>query len=148
MLNSREAHWTLGYEIWKRSKLIGIGINSHVYYMSHSDLVYAKAADIFMVNFAIHNIHFIVLAETGLIGAMVWIYFLISKFKELSSIEKNSGKGLEIFKMTFFAVLICMIITGFIDISPLASGTIPLILFFGYFANENMADVKSGSTVV
>ena len=136
MMDAREAHWVLGYELWKQSEILGVGLNSHVYYMAHHDFSYTGYSNAFTVNVAIHNIHFIILAETGLLGIIAWFTFVVLKIKALLNFKINDAAGYVIFNMTFLAVLVGAIVVGIFDTSPSPASTLPLILFFGYFAVE------------
>ena len=136
MLNIREEHWRLGYEIWNQAKILGVGLNTHVYYLAHNDLYYSGATNAFTVNVFIHNIHLIILAELGLIGIVLWIYLLFIKFKKIVDLKTNYSKEDNILKMTFLAILVGLIVAGFFDWSPIAQANFSLVLFFGFFSTQ------------
>ena len=134
MLSFREVHWNLAYKVWQQSVLIGVGLNSNVYFIQHRDLISNGSDTVAALNYAIHNVHLTVLAETGLVGLIVWVYFLVVKFKELLTFKAEPGYFIfDIFKMAFFAILIgAFLIFG--SFNPFPYSILSLILFFGYFA--------------
>ena len=75
MAEARFVHWFIGLEIWGKFKLLGTGINDHVYYMTKHfmNLRNLRTENEFIISNPIHNIHLIVLAETGIIGAAYWL---------------------------------------------------------------------------
>jgi O-antigen ligase len=143
MLTARENHWLLGYEIWKQSKIIGIGLNTQVYYLTHGSFNYTGASSGFAVNTAIHNIHIIILTETGILGLATWIWLLVTKFKTCLNFLKGENTEADIFMMAFFAMLIGIILIGFVDISPSSLEVMPLLAFFGYFSNPDVLAKKT-----
>ena len=78
MMESRQIHWFLGLNIWENFKLLGCGINAHVYYMeTHFNKLTALINENeFLVSNPIHNIHIIILAETGVVGICLWLLYL------------------------------------------------------------------------
>lgn len=76
MVSARMVHWYAGLEIWSQFKILGTGLNNHVYYMSNNSSLMETLAkvDEFYVENPIHNIHIIVLVETGLVGILFWFW--------------------------------------------------------------------------
>lgn len=135
--DNRFNHWILGFQIWESSKWIGVGLNSHVYYMSHAMGVTAlEALPIFdfLISNPIHNIHMIVLAETGIIGLILWVYFFISKMN-LHSRYTNTGNPIQnVFNLTCVSILASIFIYGFFGWTPFSKEIYTLAIYMGYFA--------------
>ena len=79
-LDNRMIHWRMALQIFSHSPLIGVGINSHLEYFSkHFSLFNSMIIDDeFFWQMPIHNIHLLILVETGLIGLVLWFVFGIS----------------------------------------------------------------------
>lgn len=107
--DNRFIHFALGYEIFKEHPILGVGINSHVQYMqTHSALyqiilTYTNMFTDFFTESPIHNFHIIILAETGIIGFALWIWYLLktivkcirtSNSSLYYSLCSNSGVGI------------------------------------------------------
>ncbi|MFD2147077.1 O-antigen ligase family protein [Mucilaginibacter antarcticus] len=78
MYQARLDHWLIGLEIFKRSPIIGVGVNTHVEYINHSISFVKEIHNKFLSSNPIHNTHIIIMAETGIIGFIAWIYFIFS----------------------------------------------------------------------
>lgn len=144
MLEVRESHWMLGYEIWRQSMLLGVGINSHVYYMTHHDFNYTGSANSFTVNVAIHNIHMIVLAETGLVGIIAWFSYFVTLFRKLLKPVNP-----EVFKIACFGIVIGIFINGVFDIGTFLATILTLNCFILYMAisDGKLVDDKDKTSV-
>ncbi|HYM65015.1 MAG TPA: O-antigen ligase family protein [Candidatus Sulfotelmatobacter sp.] len=64
--------------IFEKSPFLGVGLNNFYYYLNP----YFQDATSFFIQ-PVHNIYFLVLTETGLIGFLFFSYFLIGVFKDL-----------------------------------------------------------------
>lgn len=137
-VENRMTHWMIGYELWQRSKIIGLGINSHVYYMSNymTSVNVGNQSDLtFYLTRPIHNIHIIVLVETGLIGLTTWLWIFASKLKNLYTqliINKTYDRML---KLTAFSVLLIVFTYGFMGFGVFLKETSSMFLLILYFAN-------------
>jgi len=79
MTDARLTFYAIAYEAFQMSPLIGVGINTHRdFLLAHSNLIKALSYDPFFFNNPIHNIHLIVLVETGILGFACWIIFSFS----------------------------------------------------------------------
>lgn len=82
MQTARMVHYVLGWDIFVENPIIGVGINSHLSYMSREILFIglglpndgADDRSNFFVNNSLHNSHLIILVETGLIGGFLWFF--------------------------------------------------------------------------
>ena len=115
----RFSSWFLGYEIWNRAKLLGVGINSHVYYMGHFIRITQDLAVVdFITTNPIHNIHLIVLAETGLLGVILWLSFFATKISGHTKSLKTKNIAVNIFSLSTLGLLISIFIYGFFGWAP------------------------------
>nr|WP_315152905.1 O-antigen ligase family protein [uncultured Flavobacterium sp.] len=141
MLDARMVHWFMGFQIFNSSPIIGVGLNSHLEYMfSHFNLFGGMVIDGFFWENPIHNIHLIVLVETGLIGFVFWILFIfsnISKSKKDIAHERN-----EIFAATQIGMLVGIVIYGISGWAPFSSGILPFILMISFFAIQFRNTIK------
>ncbi len=126
---NRLIHWFIGIEIWEESKWIGLGINSHVYYMYH----FIKSEIEFFVVNPVHNIHIIALAETGIAGFSFWIYYFISRIYKFSQFESIS-KTEQIMAKTCAGLLFAYFFYGFFGWAPFKKELLTLLIFFLYLA--------------
>ncbi|PRY55289.1 O-antigen ligase-like membrane protein [Arcticibacter pallidicorallinus] len=143
--DNRFIHGLLGYEIWRQSKLIGIGVNSHVYYLAHklvSDPFGGKVTMDFFTSNPIHNIHVIIAAEVGILGLLTWLSYVISKVHRLSKLCSTSNSYINIINMTFVGVLTSLFLYGFFGWSPFDTSIFGTAIFIGYFATTNTNDEK------
>lgn len=132
MLDARMIHWFMGFQIFSSSPIIGVGLNSHLEYMfSHFNLFGGQVIDDFFWENPIHNIHLIVLVETGLIGFILWVVFIfsnISKAKKDIAQERN-----QILASTQIGMLIGILIYGISGWAPFSSSILPFLLVISFF---------------
>lgn len=134
-IENRFGHWLLGYEMFKNSPIFGVGINSHVYFMLNKlSIAIDPTVLAFLIRSPIHNIHIIILAETGLIGFLPWIYFLFSRLKSYSKQCSTKFIDVNIYNITYVGILLSVIIYGFFGWSPFRPEVLILTVFLGYFA--------------
>jgi Lipid A core - O-antigen ligase and related enzymes len=126
---NRLMHWFIGIEIWEESQWIGLGINSHVYYMYH----FIKSEIEFFVVNPVHNIHIIALAETGIVGFSFWIYYFISRIYKFSQPESISQPE-QIMSKTCAGLLFAYFFYGFFGWAPFKKELLTLLIFFLYLA--------------
>ncbi|GGF25838.1 O-antigen ligase family protein [Echinicola rosea] len=128
----RFSSWFMGYDIWNRAKLLGVGINAHVYYMGHFIRVTQDLAVVeFITTNPIHNIHLIVLAETGLVGMVLWLSFFGSKMSSHTKSLKTRNIVVNIFSLATIGILISIFIYGFFGWAPLKREMITLTFLIG-----------------
>jgi O-antigen ligase len=129
---SRLIHFGLAYEMWQKSKLIGIGLNNHVAFMSTFVSRDFFAVDPFFFENPIHNIHLIILVETGVLGFVVWIYYIISRIlKGLRNSLYSNGVG--IINLSNVGAILAYVIYGMAGWSGFHREIYPIILLFGFF---------------
>lgn len=138
-LNNRFIHWALGYQIWEKSKLFGIGVNSHVYYMLYKLRIVSDIPAIsFFVRSPVHNIHMIVLAETGLAGMFAWLYYFFNRLKNVSKKCRTADINANIFNLSFVGVLCVIFLYGFFGWAPFTLEIYSLAIVFGYFSDSTV----------
>jgi O-antigen ligase len=133
MFDARLIHWFMGFQTFISSPIIGVGINTHLEYMFfHFDLFKGAVIDDFFWENPIHNIHLIVLVETGLIGFVFWVLFIfgnISKSKEDIANKRN-----EILSATQIGLLAGISIYGITGWAPFSASILPFVLMISFFA--------------
>ncbi|MCF2504704.1 O-antigen ligase family protein [Dyadobacter sp. CY107] len=135
--NNRYIHWALGYQIWEKSPFFGVGINTHVYYMLNQlKLNIDIPAVSFYTRSPIHNIHMIVLAETGLIGFAFWLVFFFGRIKMYYVQCQTNNTTANIFNLTYVGILFSVFLYGFIGWSPFILEIYSLCFLLGYFAKN------------
>lgn len=136
-VENRMIHWALGYESWRNSPYFGIGVNAHVFYMSHvlnfDPFGGKKVLDFFLTN-PIHNIHLIVLVETGAIGLIVWICFFFGSIGRYSKSIRISSYPLRVFNLMYVGILISYFLYGFFGWAPFDASIFGTAIFLGHFA--------------
>lgn len=139
---NRMFHWLMSFEILSKSPLIGVGINSHLAFVPKNNLVLGDLTiDDFYYKNPIHNIHLIVLAENGILGAIIWLIFIfgcISTAKK--SISHNNNK---MFALTLIGLLTAYLFYGITGWAPFSTSILPFFLFFTFFALKFMNNAKS-----
>lgn len=102
--DNRFNHFVIGTLIFEKAPLIGVGINSHINYMSNvlnvSSLSYMPILDFYTTN-PIHNIHVIVLAEMGIIGLVLWLIFFFGNIFVLSRLMNIKHRGGQLVRLIF-----------------------------------------------
>lgn len=131
-LDNRMTHYVLASEIFKSSPLIGVGLNSHLSFLTKT---MGKKSLLLMSGFysrnPIHNSHLIVLAETGIAGFIMWIIFLIQNIGR-SKIQIASSNNV-ILSSTLIGVITAFSIYGMTGWAPMSYSILPLFLFFCFF---------------
>ncbi len=134
MYEARFDHWLIGLEIFKSSPIFGVGINTHLEFISRNVKLYREIHNEFLTTNPIHNTHLIILAETGIIGLLMWIYFIVSSIKKAKLNVANSNNL--ILSLTQIGLLVTYIIYGVTDWAPLSLSTFPIFLMFTFFFNK------------
>jgi O-antigen ligase len=135
-LNNRMIHYYMAINAFEKSPLLGVGLNSHVNLFS-GDLTLSNVVtnDDFFSSNPIHNIHLIVLIETGVIGFLLWVIFVIYGFVKAKRLFSR-GKS-QIWNLSYVGVLIGYIFYGITGWAPFSVGILPFFLFFTYFTYVN-----------
>lgn len=142
MYQARLDHWTMGLDIFHRSPLIGVGINSHLEFVNRSPEMSKVIHNEFLTSNPIHNTHLIILCETGIIGFALWLIFIVTTFAKAKANMANNVNT--IFSLTEIALLMTYIIYGFTDWAPVSHSTFPIFLLFTFFFGKySLAATKS-----
>lgn len=132
MADVRLIFYAIAFDAFKRSPIIGVGINTHRdFLLHHSNLITALSYNPFFFNNPIHNINLIVLVETGIIGLVFWIIFLFtSVFKAKNDIANNKN---EIFSLSHIGIIIGIVFYGMTGWAPFSLTILPMFLIFTFF---------------
>ncbi|MDB4925322.1 MAG: O-antigen ligase family protein [Mucilaginibacter sp.] len=134
MYEARLDHWVMGMEIFKMSPIIGVGINTHVEFVNHAINLYKVVHNEFLTTNPIHNTHLIILTETGVIGFLFWVIFLVtSVVKAKQNIAVNNNV---VFSLAQIGLIITLVIYGFTDWAPLSQSIFPIFLLFTFFSKK------------
>jgi O-antigen ligase len=134
MYQARVDHWLIGLEIFKMSPIVGVGINTHVEFINHVVSLYKQIHNKFLSTNPIHNTHIIILTETGIIGFILWLVFILSS---IAKAKKNLALNNNVvFSLSQIGLLITYIIYGFTDWAPLSLSIFPVFLLFTFFSNK------------
>ena len=131
MYQARLDHWNMGLDIFHRSPVIGVGINSHLEFVNRSPEMSKAIHNDFLTSNPIHNTHLIILAETGVIGFALWVIFIIMTLRQAKINIANNVNT--ILSLTQMALIIIYIIYGCTDWAPVSHSTFPLFLLFTFF---------------
>ena len=112
MREARGSHYILGWLILQKSNFMGVGLNSHVLYM-YEELNIGSFAD-FLLTRAIHSVHLTIFVETGIVGFIAWLYYLVSRVYKTIKIRLNE-MNIPILWFTFTGMLFIVIVHGFTD---------------------------------
>jgi len=134
MAQARLDHWIMGLDIFRSSPIIGVGINSHLEYVAQTISLNKLIHNDFLTTNPIHNTHLIILAETGIIGLLLWVILLVSLFNKA---KINIGQNVNtVLALSQIALIMTFVIYGFTDWAPLSHSTFPLFLLFTFFNNK------------
>lgn len=144
MFDARLIHWYMGSQTFLSSPVVGVGLNTHLEYMFYHYSLFEKMdiGDFFWEN-PIHNIHLIVLVETGILGFVLWIAFIfnnISKCKEDIANKRN-----KILSATQIGLLAGVSLYGFTGWAPFSKGFLPFLLMISFFAIQFRNSIKTSS---
>lgn len=141
-LSSREKYWYIILDMFKRSPIIGSGLNSFDYYFNLSNI-----KGIHLDFAGAHNSYLQILSEMGLVGASLYFYSLIKlnlraiKCLSLYRLNGNNEK-LNLVTIATFVLFVCMIyaITGNVFYQP--QQLITFFLFGNVVINEYDSLIK------
>lgn len=138
---NRYTHSLMAYKIFSNSPLFGVGINSHLYYFTKGSLL---SSDVnfegFFLKNPIHNIHLIVLCETGLIGLLFWMIFIYMNINQARlSLLKNKLLPVSLAQV---GVVTAYFLYGIFGWSPFSSSIFPFFILFTHFSNHPIKHVK------
>lgn len=139
---NRMIHWLMALKIFSISPLVGVGLNSHLSYLSKN---YSSSGSLtlneFFTSNPIHNIHLIILSEIGLLGLITWIFFLINKFNN-SRINLINNKS-EIISLTSIGIITTFTFYGFTGWAPFSGSILPYFLFFIFYSTKIKNNIQT-----
>lgn len=125
---ARQTHYLLGWVMLQKNNFLGTGINSHVHYL-YNNMMSGRYNLFFFIN-SIHNIHLVILVETGIVGICLWLYFIFSRIKRFLMAPLVTMKN-PIICFVFIAMIVTIIIWGFTDYALLHFQYLILLFLFG-----------------
>jgi len=137
MVEARSIHFLIALTIFTASPIIGVGVNTHLTFFDHNSSIQKMLPAIqefYTVN-PIHNIHLIILTETGLIGFVLWICFLFNSLAKAKKTIANTSQTTSIFSLTLVGFIFAYIIYGLTGWAPLSKGLLPFFLFMVFCFN-------------
>ena len=148
MYYSRLMHYYCAGEIIQDHPLVGVGLNSHLKYLvDNSALIDLEKTfentdieiwdpETFMFENPIHNIWLILLCELGIIGTIP-IFFYIGRFfyKFKKRIAQNDAQYHHIILNTTLGIIVCLIVHGMSDWTPLTQTCLNVSLLFLYLSS-------------
>lgn len=141
MYTARLMHWYMAFETFQTNPIFGVGLNAHLEYFFRSANA-LETVDInneFLIKNPIHNIHLIVLVETGFIGFLLWIAFLVSnvtKNKQFVAVlkQKKYSPDAIIMPLSCIGIILAYSIYGLTGWAPFSPGILPFFIFFTFFS--------------
>jgi len=133
MFAARMVHFTMAFYSFKVSPVIGVGLNAHLEYFSRNFSLFKEIPEIdeFFLNNPIHNIHLIILVETGIIGFFLWVSFIVSNFRaSLASLASNKN---QVLSLTLIGFILTYVIYGSTGWAPFSPSILPIFLFMVFF---------------
>jgi O-antigen ligase len=131
--DNRMVHWLMALTIFQNSPFVGVGLNAHLAYVSHHvAIANLFTLDDFFVENPIHNIHLIILAETGIFGFICWVMFLFRNIYRAKSDLSESRNPL--FSLAFIGIVTAYIIYGVMGWTPFSRALLPYFIFFCYYS--------------
>ncbi|WP_157131881.1 O-antigen ligase family protein [Phocaeicola plebeius] len=133
MTEARFIHYLLGYNIALETNFIGTGINSHTHFMCYN-MNNRILGDIWLYQHSIHNIHLVILAELGILGLIIWILYLVSRIIKILKLPLSKMNN-PIIWLSFFSMILTIIIHGFTDIMYIHYQYLLIISLFGMYSS-------------
>ncbi len=161
MSYARLMHYYCAGEIISDHPLVGVGLNSHLKYLvDNSALIDIEktfeTADIeiwdpetFMFENPIHNIWLILMCELGAIGTLPIIIYIgrfFYKFKR--RIKSYSSVYYHIELSATLGIIVCIIVHGMSDWTPLSQDNLNVSLLFLFLASYFSYKHKSKATII
>ncbi len=133
--DNRTLHWLMAIEGFKQSPIFGVGLNTHlIYFSKHPTVLKNLELTPFFLENPIHNIHLILLVEVGIVGFLLWVWFLVTG---ISGAKKDISNGINpLLSVTKIGTIIVFIFYGLTGWAPLSLNILPYFLFIIYFASK------------
>ena len=130
MKDVRQEHYLMSWLILIRNHFLGCGMNSNTHYMYYEFANNGFESWLYM--HSIHNIHLIIAVETGVIGFVLWIYYVISRNLRILKCPLQKMNN-PIYWFTFIGMLTVMIVHGTADYVQLHYQYLMILCLFGAF---------------
>lgn len=134
-IDNRELHYLLALGCFTDSPLIGVGLNNHVNYLyNYLNTNYIGHVGEFFVTNPVHNSHLIILAETGIIGFILWVYYFLSRIFRGIKFCIGSDVSINIINLTFAGILIVYLVYGMTGWACFHRELYPIPIIIGFFS--------------
>ncbi|MDR6809227.1 O-antigen ligase [Dyadobacter sp. BE34] len=132
-IDNRTLHWLMAVQIFQESPLVGVGLNAHlIYFSKHLGILKSLELTPFFLENPIHNIHLVVLVELGMIGLVVWLFFLSNNIRlAKKSITSTNVPQLLITQVGAITAYFLYGLTGW---APFSLSVLPFFIFIMYFS--------------
>lgn len=115
MVEVRNIHLIMGWNLFLDYPILGTGINNHVYHLYNSlnmTAIYGEEIE-FIIRSPIHNLHMIVLVETGVIGFSFWLLGILYLLRVLYKSVYLFHRGKNLCPAIVLSIIIFSIVYGF-----------------------------------
>lgn len=135
MTEARFSHYILAWAMIQDHPIIGVGLNAHLTYAKeyYSEFVrfLGNRSDDFYFKNPIHNIHIVVLTETGILGFSLWVIAIIRGWlSRIRSIKSTHSQTVKVLSGTLAVALLAFCIYGMTGWAPLTYPHLSMILLF------------------
>lgn len=120
----RDRIWQIGLENFSESKIIGKGYGTTQQIMSNKFILKKYDVSEYHLGKHFHNIYVEILCETGLIGLLLFVIFLISTSCKFIKKIKTSKNEEQIFAISVYSLFIGVIVHGFFESMLLSAGNV------------------------
>lgn len=134
-IENRELHYLLAFGCFTDSPLIGVGLNNHVNYLyNYLNTNYIGHVGDFFITNPVHNSHLIILAETGIIGFILWVYYFLSRIFRGIKFCIGSDVSINIINLAFAGILIVYLVYGMTGWACFHRELYPIPIIVGFFS--------------
>lgn len=134
-IENRELHYLLALGCFTDSPLIGVGLNNHVNYLyNYLNTNYIGHVGDFFVTNPVHNSHLIILAESGIIGFVIWVYYFLSRIFRGIKFCIGSDVSINIINLAFAGILMVYLVYGMTGWACFHRELYPIPIIIGFFS--------------
>lgn len=112
MQEARMGHYALGWMCVEESQYMGVGINDNTHYLYYAIKNFGYETWLYM--HSIHSVHMGILAELGVVGVILWLYFILSRYLRIITTPINKIHN-PIICFSFMGMLTVVVLHGFSD---------------------------------
>ena len=148
-VSARLIHFVMAMKAFTYSPIYGVGLNTHLdFFERHGYLIRGLTNINFFTENPIHNIHLIILVETGLIGFIPWIYLIFNSVaKSVRAIRITDNLHINIMILAFIGMVISISFYGMTGWGPLSDTIFPYTLFCFFFGIKFLKAANNSNTI-